>query len=172
MCRTNNSTSPLKVNVTVESHVFEPLILCLLRISFTLGRIFIKFWTNVRLGKRCAEPITQPCKVKVTIEDHEIEPWFSCPLHIFSTPCRIFINIWLSVGLSEMMRRNNNSNMPIQGQVQNWSHVWTLNFVSAQYLLYHWRIFIKLWSNVRLSKTMCRIQNTTMPNQGHIYVWS
>ena len=82
----------LKVKVTVKGHKFESWISCSLHISRTLGKIFIKFGSNVHL-RWCAEPITQQCrlKIKVTIEGHRLslEFWgrsivilrrgYSCP---------------------------------------------------------------------------------------------
>ena len=48
-----------QVKMTIEGHEFEPLIVSQLHISFTPGRIFIKFWSNFGLLRRCAEPMTQ-----------------------------------------------------------------------------------------------------------------
>ena len=86
-------TQPCRlVKVIIESHKFEPWISCLLHISFTPGRIFIKLWSNVCLSERIAEPITQPCwlKIKVIIEGHQFKPWILCLLHISFTPWKIF----------------------------------------------------------------------------------
>ena len=118
---------------------------------------------------RCAEPISQPCqlKVKVTGQGHGFEPWILCPLHISYTPGRIFFKLWSYVCLSETMCRTHNSTMPTQGQGHSsTSRVWTLNFVSALISYTSGRIFFKLWSNGHLSKTMCRINKSTMPTQG------
>ena len=121
----------LKVKVTVQGHGFEPWILCLLYISFTLGGLSLNFGQMFTQLGQCAEPITQPCwlKVKVTVEGHEFEPWILCWLHISFTPGRIFFICWSNICLSEVMCRTHNSALLTQGQGHNWrSPVWALNF--------------------------------------------
>ena len=44
-------------------------------------------------------------------------------------------------------------------------------FLSAPYFWTLWKIFIKLWSNVRISESMCRTHKSTIPTQGHRSRW-
>ena len=44
----------------------------------------------------------------------------------------------------------------------------TLNFVSASYLLYSYRIFIELCSNADLSEMVCRTYVSTMQTQSQV----
>ena len=145
-----------------------------LHISWTLWKIFIKLWSKVCLSESMCR--THKSTMPTQHQGHGFEPWISCPLHISYTPGRTFFKFWSYVCLSETMCRTHNSTMPTQGQGHgSRSHVWALNFVSALYLLYQWKIFFKLWSNVHLSETICSINNSTMPTQGHSsrsWVWA
>ena len=106
---------------------------CLLHISWTLWKIFIKFASV----SWYAEPITQPCRfrIKVTIEIHKFD-FLSAPYII--TPGRIFIKLYSNVHLDETVCRTWVSTMQTQGQGHSWrSTVWTIDFMFAQYLLPH-----------------------------------
>ena len=167
------------------------------------GIIFSKIWSNVYLGWKCAEPITQPCglKVRITVESHEFEPWVFCRLHISFTPGRIFFKRWSNVCLSEIMCRTHNSAMltrsrsklkvtslslefwgrsiAIQTALLNLGQLfalarWCIEPITQRCRLkvkvtneghtslscsLHiswtiWKIFMKLWSNVCLSKAV------------------
>ena len=127
---------------------------------------------------RCAELISQLCQLKVKVTGHGFELWISCPLHISYTPGRIFFKLWSYVCLSETMCRTHNSTMPTQSQVTVQGHRFE-PWISCPLCISYTsgRIFFKLWSNVHLSETMCRINNSTMPtqDQGHSsrsWVWS
>ena len=52
----------LKVEVTTEGYLFEPLISLSVYLSFTPESISIKFCQMFASVKRCAEYITQPCR--------------------------------------------------------------------------------------------------------------
>ena len=118
---------------------------------------------------QCAEPISQPCqlKVKVTGQGHGFEPWISCPLHISYTPERL---LFLNFGhMFASMRRcaelitqpwRYKIKVTVQGHgfVSWFSCPLCISYTSG-------RIFFKFWSNVHY-KTMCRINNSTMPTQG------
>ena len=115
---------------------------------------------------RCAEPISQPCqlKVKVTGQGHGFEPWFSCPLHISYTPGRIFFgHMFASVRrCAELITQpwRHKVKVTVHGHMfEPWiSCPLCISYTSG-------RIFFKLWSNVHLSKTMCRINNSTIPTR-------
>ena len=67
MCRTHTSTMPTQGQGHNEGYEFKPVTVCPLHISFNRRRIFVKFWSNVRLT--CADFIsTCWLKVKVTID--------------------------------------------------------------------------------------------------------
>ena len=118
---------------------------------------------------RCAEPISQPCqlKVKITGQGHGFEPWISYPLHISYTPegfslnfGHMFASVWQCAELITQPCRHK-----VKVTVQ--SHMfepWISCPLCSSYT--SGRIFFKLWSNVHLSETMCRINNSTMPTQG------
>ena len=119
------------------------------RFSLNFGQIF----ASVR---QCAEPITHHAnKVKVTIKGPKFEPWISCPLHI-SLTCGFSLNfgqMFSSVGhCAEAITQP----CQLMVKVTVESQVWALNFVSAPYLLYPWKIFVTLWSYVCLSEPLCR----------------
>ena len=131
------------VNLSVHSSVCSSVTLSWsLHISWTLWKISLNFGQMFASVSQCAEPISQPCQLKVTGPGHGFEPWISCRLHISYTPGRIFFKLCSYVYLSETMCRTHNPTMPTQGHGHSSSAlVWTLNFVSALYLLYQWKDF-------------------------------
>ena len=83
LCRTHNLTQ-------VHGHNWRSWVwafnLCLLHIFFTPGRVFIKFWSNVRPSETICRFHDSTCwiKVRVTIEGHKFEPLISpLPLERF-----------------------------------------------------------------------------------------
>ena len=114
---------------------------CVLHISWTLWKIFIKLWSNVRLSELMCR--NHKSTMPTQGQGHGFEPSVFCQLHISYTPGRVFFKLWSYVCLSETMCRTHNSTMPTQGQGHSSrSQVWALNFMSALYLLYQWKDFL------------------------------
>ena len=111
----------------------------------------------------CAEPITQLCrlKVKVTSEGHENEPWISFPLYVPFTPDGFSSNF------GQMFASVRWCAKPITktcwlSQGQNEAHKFELLILCPLNIsLIPERIFINFWSDVRLSKAMCRAHDST-----------
>ena len=140
------------VNLSVRPSVSPSVTLsCPLHISWTLWKILLplegfslNFGHMFALVRRCAKLVTQLCphKVKVTVQGHRFEPWISCQLCISWTIWKIFIKLWSNVR-SVSRCAEPMSTMPTQGQGhRSRSYVWALNFVSAPYLMYHWKDFL------------------------------
>ena len=94
--------------------------------------------------RQYAESITQPSgfKIKVAVEGHVLDPFILYPIHISFSVETIIIKLWSSVHISETVCGTHNSTMQTQGQGHNWrSWIWALHFLSAPYVLYHWKDF-------------------------------
>ena len=88
----------LKVNVTVQGHRLYPWMLCPLHISWTLWKIFIKFWSNAYLIKtvcRAFDSTTQAMGQGI--------PWISCLFHTSEIFEKIpLISVWRYVEQSPL----------------------------------------------------------------------
>ena len=123
----------LKVKVTVQGHILNPWILWPLYISWTLWKIFIKFWSNAYL-------ITAVCRAldSTTQTMGQGTPWISCLFHISGTfkerllnLDQMFIWVWRYV-----FSRTYELATKTQGQghtIRSWDL--PLNWMSATYLL-------------------------------------
>ena len=109
----------LKDKVTVQGRKFEPWILCPLDISFTPGRIFFLFWSNVCLSEMMCRTRSLTMQThKVTVQGHGFEPWILCPLCISFTPRRIFSKLCSNFHLSGTMCRTHNSPADLRSRSQ------------------------------------------------------
>ena len=77
----------LKVKVTVKGHRLYPWILCLLNISWTLWKIFMKFWSNAYLIKALCWALDSTTQTM-----DQGTPWISCLFHISGTFEKIPLN--------------------------------------------------------------------------------
>ena len=89
-----------KIKVTVQGHGFVSWFSCPLCISYTSGRIFFKFWSNVHYKTMCRiNNSTMPTQG----QGHSSWSWVwalnSCPLCISLNPGRIFSKLWSNVHL-------------------------------------------------------------------------
>ena len=150
-----------KVKVTVQGHRFEPWISCPLCISYTSGRIFFKFWSNVHLS----ETICNINNSTMPIADSRSRSQFkvmglSLEFRVRSVSPLPLGGFSLNFGrmfTCGIMCRTHNSAMGSQGQGQSSrSRVWALNFMSTRYLLYPWNDFLLIlvkclpqWSDVQ-----------------------
>ena len=160
---------PHKVKVTVQGHRFEPWISCQLCISWTLWKIFIKLWSNVRLSESmCRTHVNHAnsrsrSQVKVIYLSLEfrVRSISPVPLEGFSLNFgHIFAPVrWCAELITQPCRHK--VKITVQGHR---SEPWISCSLCISYT--SGRIFFKLWSNVYLSETMCRINNSTMPTQG------
>ena len=106
------------------------LSICPLHISWTLWKIFIKLWSNVRLSESMCR--THKSTMPTQGQSHRLRSWVwalsfvSAPYLLY--PWRIFFKLWSYFCLSEMMCRTDNSTMLTQGQGHRFEP-W--NFVSA-----------------------------------------
>ena len=142
---------------------------CPLHISWTLWKIFIKLWSNVRLS----------------------ESMFRTHVNHANSRSRSLVKV---MGLSLEFCVRSISPIPLEGFSLNFGHMfasvrwcaalitqpcWHKVKVTVQgHRFEPWiscplcisytsgRIFFKLWSNVHLSETMCRISNSIVPTQG------
>ena len=117
---------------------------------------------------RCAEP-SQPCqhKVRVTGQGHGFEPWILCPHHI-SIPLEGFsLNFGHMFALvrqcAELITQPCRQKVKVTIQGHRFEPCPVCIFYTSG------RIFFKLWSNVHLSETICRLNNSTMPSQGQAH---
>ena len=81
-------------------------------ISFTPGRILVKFWSNVWFKVMMCRTHDSECWVKVTVEGREFEPLISCPLHITFINCMVglvfhilFNSISVMIGLQRVIMK-------------------------------------------------------------------
>ena len=107
-CRTHNSA--MRPQGQCQGREFEPWISCPLNISFTPGRIFFYFWSNICLSEMMCRTSGSTMQIhKVTVQGHGFESWILCPLCLSFTPWRIFSKLWSNVHLSGTMCRAHNS---------------------------------------------------------------
>ena len=153
----------------IIGHEFEPLISCPLHICFTHGRIFIKLKLNVCLGETMCRThkSTMPTqgqghnwRSRVWAFDFVSSPYLLNSLIFFFNFGQMLASV----------RRCTEPTQPCRFKVKVTIEGHEFEPLISCSLLISWtlwKIFIKLWPNVRLSETMCRTYNSAMPTQGH-----
>ena len=136
-------TQPCGVKVTVEGQEFEPWISCMICISFTWGKLFIKLWFKVRLS----EMMCRTCHSTMPTKNHSHSR--RLPVLAFNfvfSPDLLYC--WKDFHLTyakcwpQWDDMHNIINLLVQAQGHNWrSWLWAFYFMTAQYLLHAWKDF-------------------------------
>ena len=164
-------TMPRKVKVTIEGHEFKNFEFCIPS-TFLLpleGNAF-KLGQMITSGRRCTETLTKQCRLKIQsqlnfMEFHvlSISP---LPLEGFSLYFGQMLALagWCAERIAQPWRFK----VKFKAEDKKFEP-W--NSCSNNISFTRWKIFIKLWSNVRPSEMMCRTLHSTMPTKSRDHNW-